>query len=282
MSGISTGFPILNNQIDGLVPGTLHVIAARLKEGKSTFLTNLSLNVAFKSEPTTVLYIDTEMSFFQWRNRAIAALSGVKERDVIHGGYSDEDYNKIMDKCVKIMDSKRLFHEYIPGYSVDKIIALYKKYSIKHNLGLIVFDYLKEPDASSLERQRKEYQVLGDVTTALKNLAGELNIPAITAVQLNRDMDIADSDRIARYGDIIMHWMGREKSEIEETGWEAGSHKLIIKDTRRGGKTNEAGIGYHFFKQTLHIKEVAINKQANPRFDNVINEGSAYYDDEEL
>jgi len=161
-------------------------------------------------------------------------------------------------------------------------LTLYKKYSIKHNLGLIVFDYLKEPDASSLERQRKEYQVLGDVTTALKNLAGELNIPAITAVQLNRDMDIADSDRIARYGDIIMHWMGREKSEIEETGWEAGSHKLIIKDTRRGGKTNEAGIGYHFFKQTLHIKEVAINKQANPRFDNVINEGSAYYDDEEL
>jgi replicative DNA helicase len=280
MSGISTGYAILNNQIDGLIPGTLHIVAARLKEGKSAFLTNISLYVSCMLG-LPVLYIDTEMSFGQWRNRAIAALADVKEREVIHGGYSKETYDQIIEKCVKIVDQGRLFHEYMPGYSVDKIVALYKKYKIKHNLGMIVFDYLKEPSSGSIDRNRKEYQVLGDVTTILKDLSGQLNVPALTAVQLGRSMDIADSDRIARYGDVIMHWKGKEASEIETDGWAAGSHKLIIKDTRRGGQTSEQGIGYQFIKDRLRIKEVDVKDQAFTRYDEVINEGSAHYDDDQ-
>lgn len=280
MSGLDTGYAILNNQIDGLIPGTLHIVAARLKEGKSAFLTNIALHVGCVLD-LPVLYIDTEMSFTQWRNRAIAALANVKEREIIHGGYSKEIYEQIVEKCVKIIDKGRLFHEYMPGYSVDKVVALYKKYKIKHNLGLIVFDYLKEPDSSSTDRNRKEYQILGDVTTVLKDLAGQLEIPALTAVQLNRNMDIADSDKIARYGDVIMHWMGKDKDEIEADGLQSGSHKLLIKDTRRGGSTPEQGIGFNFYKTKLRIREIDIKDQAFTRYDEIINEGSAYYDDDQ-
>ena len=280
MSGIDTGYAILNNQIDGMIPSTLHIVAARLKEGKSAFLTNIALHVAY-IVGLPVLYIDTEMSFNQWRSRAVAALANVREREIIHGGYSSETYEKIVSKCSEVVENGRLYHEYMPGYSVDKVIALYKKYKVKHNLGLIVFDYLKEPDVSSIDRERKEYQILGDVTTVLKDLAGTLEIPALTAVQLNRNMEIADSDKIARYGDVIMHWMGKKDDEIETDTRKAGSHKLIIRDSRRGGGTSEQGIGYHFFKDRLRIKEVDIKHQAFTRFDEVINEGSAYYDDDE-
>jgi len=280
MSGLDSGFAILNNQIDGLIPGTLHIVAARLKEGKSAFLTNIALHVACVLR-LPVLYVDTEMAFNQWRNRAIAALSNVKEREIIHGGFSNDVYKQIVEKCVKIVDQGRLFHEYMPGYSIDKVVALFKKYKIKHNLGLIVFDYLKEPDSSSVDRNRKEYQILGDVTTVLKDLAGQLEIPAITAVQLNRSMDIADSDKIARYGDVIMHWMGIKEEDREEYGELAGSHKLLIKDTRRGGSTPKEGIGFNFFKQKLLIEEVRLKDQAFTRYDEVINEGSAYHDDDD-
>ncbi len=278
--GLSTGFAVLNQQIDGLVDGTLFIVAARLKEGKSAFLTNMALHIAF-IENKTVLYIDTEMPYSQWRPRAIAAMSGIKEREIIHGGYSDETYARIVDRCIKRVEGGRLFHEYMPGYSVSKLVALYKKYSIKHNLGVIMFDYLKEPDSSSVDRQRKEYQLLGDVTTTIKDLAGELNIPAVTAVQLNRAKEIADSDRIARYADVIALWSTKDKKEIDEDGLESGSHKLVIQDTRRGGKTPEKGIGYNFFKKQLRIKEVDINKQAID-FSRVIDEGCAYYDEDPL
>jgi replicative DNA helicase len=201
LSGLSTGYPILDKQIDGMVPGTLLVIAARKKQGKSTFLSNIAVHVAYRLK-VPVLYVDTELSFPEWRSRAVATISGVKERDIKHGGYDDIQYNKLM-KAEALISKGKLFHEYMPGYSVDKLVALYKKYRHKEKIGLIIFDYLKEPDSSSVDKERKEYQLLGDVTTKLKDLAGRLNIPALTAVQLSRANDIADSDRIARYADVI-------------------------------------------------------------------------------
>lgn len=252
-SGIDTGFPILTRQIDGMVPGTLMIVAARKKMGKSSFLMNMAAHIAYIEKYPT-LYIDTEMTFNQFRDRLIASMTGVEERVIKHGGYTDEQYRVLVQKCLKYIKDGYLFHEYMPGYSVDKVVALYKKFKIKHNIGFGVFDYLKEPDSSSLDRQRKEYQILGDVTTKLKDLAGELEIPFLTAVQLNRQHDVADSDRIARYGDIVAFWQNRTEEE-KERGKQYGTHKLVIKDTRRGGSTSEAGIGYHFFKSRLKIKE---------------------------
>lgn len=281
LSGLSTGYPILDKQIDGMVPGTLLVIAARKKMGKSTFLSNVALHVAARLEKP-VLYVDTELSFPEWRTRALATISGLKERDIKHGGYDDITYGRL-NKAIRLLDGKKLFHEYMPGYSVDKLVALYKKYHYKENIGLIVFDYLKEPDSSSVDRQRKEYQILGDVTTKLKDLAGQLNIPALTAVQLNRSNDIADSDRIARYADVVCLWGTRDEKEMETGGTRCGSHKLVIKDTRRGGATSDEGIGYNFYKERLQINEIPADEQYFNKFDKVVNhDGAAYEDTDEV
>ena len=244
--GLSTGFPILDRQIDGLVPGTLNVVSARPKKGKSTFLSRIATHVAYMlGKP--VLYIDTEMSFDQWRDRIIAGMSNIKERKIKHGKYTDEEYRDIISKCVNIVENGKLFHEYMPGYTVEKIVALYKKYKLKHNIALMIFDYIKEPDSSSIERQRKEYQILGDVATKLKDLAGELQIPCLTAVQINREGSVADSDRIARYADIIMQWMNKTNEELEAGGEFGGQYKLVVRETRRGGMTPEEGISYYFY-----------------------------------
>jgi replicative DNA helicase len=273
LSGLRTGFPILDKQIDGMIPGTLLVIAARKKMGKSAFLTSIATHVAFK-ERKPVLYVDTELPFIQWRTRAIAHMSGVKERDIKYGGYSAEQLRKL-EQAQTLISKGKLFHEYMPGYSVDRLMALYRKYKHKEDIGLIVFDYLKEPESSSLDAQRKEYQILGDVTTKLKDIAGQLNIPALTAVQLNRTNDIADSDRIARYADVICYWSQRTDKDIETGGEASGTYKLEIKDTRRGGATNENGIGYYFYKEQLHILEVPIDKQYFNKFNEVVNDRSS-------
>jgi len=286
MSGIPSGYPVLDKQIDGMVPGTLLIVAARKKMGKSALLTNIACQVAYKSmRNLPVLYIDTEMTFNEWRDRAIALMSNVEERTVKHGGYNKEQYDKLM-LAERMIDKGKLFHEYMPGYSVDRLVALYKKYRIKENIGLIIFDYLKEPDSSSVDRQRKEYQILGDVTSKLKDLAGELNIPALTAVQLNRSGDVADSDRIARYGDIVAFWQTRTDQELDDGGnfQNVGTHKLVIKDTRRGGSTNEHGIGFNFWKKHIRISEVPVDKQFFNDFSgDVVNADSAEgYEDELL
>jgi len=271
--GVSTGYSILDNQIDGLVPGTLTIISARLKRGKSTFLSNIAAHVAYR-EAIPVLYVDTEMTFEQWRDRIVANLSGIKERTIKHGDYGDEDYERIM-KATEVIERGKLFHEFMPGYTTDKLVALYKKYKHKHNIGLIVFDYLKEPDLSSVDKNRKEHQLLGDVTTCLKDLAGTLGIPALTAVQINRSGDVADSDRIARYGDIVAQWMNKKEDEFEAKGAAGGTHKLVVRDTRRGGMTSEEGISYFFFKESLRIREVPGQDQISKYGDVVVNYGGS-------
>lgn len=279
MSGLSTGYPILDTQIDGLIPGTLFVVAARKKMGKSAFLTNMAGHIALTlGKP--VLYVDTEMTFPEWRNRLIACAAGVPERVVKRGGYDDETYSRIM-RALKHFEGKKFFHEYMPGYSIDKITALYKKYKIKENISAAFFDYIKEPESSSINAQRKEYQVLGDVATRLKDLAGDLNIPFITAIQLNRQGDIADSDRVARYGDVISFWMTQDKEKLESTQKRCGSYKLVIKDSRRGGGTNEDGIGFYFWKEMLRIREVPPDRQLfNFKEGEVHNEGTEEYNEE--
>jgi replicative DNA helicase len=271
--GISTGFPILDKQIDGLVPGTLNIISARPKMGKSTFLSNVATFVSYIADPRTpVLYVDTEMPFDQWRDRIIAALTDIAERSIKHGGYSQEDYQKILT-AIDVIEKGKLYHEFMPGYTVDKLTALYKKYKMKHDIGLMIFDYIKEPDSTSIERNRKEYQVLGDVTTALKDLAGTLNIPCLTAVQVNREGAVADSDRIIRYADTIMQWMYKTEDEQTSKGLAGGQYKLVVRETRRGGMTPDEGIGYIFKKSILSVKEAEAPDQLIDYGDKVVNYG---------
>jgi len=271
--GLPTGYPILDKQIDGLVPATLNIISARPKMGKSTFLSNIAAYVSYIADPIiSVLYVDTEMPFDQWRDRIVASLTDIPERAIKHGGYNQDDYQKIQT-AINIVEKGKLYHEFMPGYTVDKLTALYKKYKLKHDIGLMIFDYIKEPDSSSIERNRKEYQVLGDVTTKLKDLAGSLNIPCLTAVQINREGAVADSDRIIRYADTIMQWMYKTEEEQEAKGDAGGQYKLVVRETRRGGMTPNEGIGYLFKKTTLNVKEAEPPDQIVDYGDRVVNHG---------
>jgi replicative DNA helicase len=255
--GLSTGFPILDKRIDGLVPGTLAVICARPKNGKSTFLSNVSANVAFRlGKP--VLYVDTEMTFNEWRSRILSMMSGVPERKIKHGGYSDQEYHNIQ-QAIKLIKGGKLFHEYMPGYSIDKLAALYKTYKHIEGIELGIFDYIKAPPGADFSN-KKEHQLLGDVTTVLHDLAGELQIPFFCANQINRQDDIADSDRILRYADVLMFFKRKDLEEINNAGISSGTYRLVIKHSRRGGETPSEGIGYDFFKSTLQISEAPVQQ----------------------
>ena len=262
--GISTGFPIVDKLIDGLVPGTLTVICARPKQGKSTLLSCIGSYTAYDTRKP-VLYIDTEMPFDQWRTRILSMMSGVEERKIKHGGYSDMDYQRLQ-KAEKLVDSGKFFHEFLPGYDVDKVVSLYKKYKYKEDIGLAVFDYIKAPQGSDFQN-KKEYQIIGDVTTALKDLSGELDIPFLAANQINRQEDIADSDRVLRYADVIAFFKRMSDEEIEDIKQkyrpfenDYGTHKLVIRDSRRGGQTPEEGIGFSFKKRFLTIEEAKLQR----------------------
>jgi len=106
----------------------------------------------------------------------------------------------------------------------------------------------------SMNVMEKETQVLGQITTGLKDLAGSLDIPLLTAAQLNREGDVAASDRIAWFADVMMRWEAKSEKEIDDEGMPSGSHRLRITASRNGGVCPE-GINFLFHKPTLKITE---------------------------
>ena len=253
MIGLSTGFPILDDRIDGLVNKTLNVIAAFKKGGKSCCCMNIALHVAFKLG-IPILYIDTEMSTDQKYPRILSRLTKIPEKRIKRGQLSDKEKEVVILASKVLKDKGKYFHKYMPGFTLDAVIALIRKYHSKHNIGLVIFDYIKsgsQEDFSTI----KEYQLLGNVTIALKDISGILDIPILTAVQRGRNGDIADSDRIARYADVVVILEEKTKEEIQTLGFTGGLHKFVVKYSRRGGETPFEGIGLHFKKSIMNIQE---------------------------
>jgi replicative DNA helicase len=270
--GLPTGFEILDNAINGLEPGTLTVLGARPKAGKSATLMNIAKHLAYHiNEP--ILYLDTEMSTKEQQFRLISMLSGVPEKEIKNGTYAaNAEWNRAVDQALEIARSGKILHKYYPDFTAEGVSALTRKYKHQHNIGCVIFDYIKLPDADLQQIGKvKEYQALGYLCVALKNLAGQLEIPVMTAAQIGREgankgrvtaTDFADSDRILRYANTLLGLAPKTRDEFkkleEEYGRDAalgmGTHRLQILDTRAGG-TDFSGIDMYFRKQILTMEE---------------------------
>lgn len=273
--GLATGFSRLDEAVNGLEPGTLTVLGARPKIGKSTLLINWAKHIAYTLK-APVLIIDTEMSTREQQFRLLSTLSGVPERKIKNGTYiRDPQSADAVNGAVSILSSGCILHKYYPDFTPEGVAALARKYYHQFGLGCLVFDYIKLPDADlQLIGNVKEYQALGFLCVALKNLAGQLGIPVVTAAQIGRTgankdritaADFADSDRILRYANTLLGLGAKTRKELHEveeaygrdTMLKAGTHRLQILDTRAGG-TNFTGIDLYFRKETLTIHEAPI------------------------
>lgn len=273
--GLTTGFEILDNAINGLEAGTLTVLGARPKAGKSATLLNIAQHVAYYQQ-VPVLYIDTEMSTVEQQFRLLSILSAVPEKEIKNGTYtSNPEWDRAVDEAVQIANSGLILHKYYPDFTAEGISALARKYQHQFGIGCLIFDYIKLPDADlQLAGKVKEHQALGYLCVALKNLAGQLQIPVMTAAQIGRDgankghvnaNEFADSDRILRYANTILGLASKTRDEIkkleEEYGRDTaigmGTHRLQVLDTRAGG-TNFSGIDMYFRKSILTMSEARV------------------------
>jgi len=255
--GLQTGVEALDKRINGLIPGSLTILVARPKVGKSTMLMGWAKNICYAaSNPKPLLYIDTEMSTKEVRTRMLSNLSGVKERIISNGSYrTNTDYRERVRKAAEIMAHGEFYHKYVPGVTIDQVVSLGKKYYVNHGIAALFFDYVKVTDTSQLANV-KEHQLLGNIASGLKDLAGELSIPVVTAAQIGRagantgylraDM-IADSDRLLRYCNTLLGLCRKSTEELNKVrdtdGPESydryirmnGLHRLQVLDTRAGG-----------------------------------------------
>lgn len=249
--GLSSGYKMYDKAIGGgLRDGTINIIAARSKGGKSIIATNIGNHVA-ENEKVPVLYMDTEMTQEDHTNRLLAMLSEVPINTIESGSFGQD--RAIRDKVYsagKRASSLSYYHKSIAGMPFEDQLALMRRWihrEVGMNLDgtskkcLIVYDYLKLMDSDGISGALQEYQLLGFMMTTLHNFAVRYKIPILMTLQLNRDgitKETADaasgSDRIIWLCSNFTILKIKSDEEVAQDGPNAGNRKLVPVLARHG------------------------------------------------
>lgn len=254
MIGISTGFGGYDIAIGGgLQRGDANFIAARPKKGKSSIAAAVGLHVASELN-TSVLLIDTEMRKSRQQIRMVSNLSGVPMNDIKTGRfYGNHEARTAVEAAAKKLSAIPFQYKNVSGMDFDSVISYIRRWIVKHvgtdengktRDAVLIYDYFKLCDDSSLGKGMGEHQVLGFQLMKLVNLILKYDISNLNFVQQNRggiDEDtsdtIAGSDRILMFCGSMGLFQAKTAEEIAEDGPQNGNRKLKVIDSRDGEGT---------------------------------------------
>jgi hypothetical protein len=144
-------------------------------------------------------------------------------------------------------------HIYTPTTTDEEIYAIHKILKYKMGLEFSIFDYIKSNILSTSEN----YNALGAKCDFLKNnVAGDLNIAILAGAQLNRNNQVADSDKLERYVSASMLWRDKTAEEIQRDGLDCGNFALTVDLNRLGEQmSDEEFIDFKFDGNRMRIEE---------------------------
>ena len=250
--GISTGYPVYDNAIGGgLRSGTVNIIGARPKVGKTLLSDNIGTHIA-KNIDVPVLNLDTEMVLEDHRHRTLALMTEVPIDDIETGRFAQTPAMKDkVYKAAKDLDSVPYYHYSIGGKPFEEQLSIMRRWLAKE-VGLnpdgtakdcvIIYDYVKLMTSDSISSSLAEFQVLGFMMTGLHNFALRYKVPILAFIQLNRDGITRESTDAASGSDRII-WLcsnfsifkRKSDEEIAEDGTANGNRKLVPIVSRHGG-----------------------------------------------
>jgi replicative DNA helicase len=239
MVGVPTGFVDLDALTNGLHPGQLVIIAARPAIGKSTLGLDLARAASIKNNMSSVIF-SLEMARNEIVMRLISAEAQIPLAHMRSGTMSDADWQKIARKTGAIMEAP-LFIDDSPNMSMMEIRAKCRRLKQKHNLRLVVVDYLQL--MSSGKKVESRQQEVAEFSRALKLLAKELEVPVIAISQLNRGpeqrqdkkpmmSDLRESGSLEQDADVVI--LLHREDAYEKEAPRAGEADFIVAKHRNG------------------------------------------------
>ncbi|MDN4982689.1 replicative DNA helicase [Bradyrhizobium arachidis] len=221
LSGISTGMRDLDTKMGGLQHSDLIIVAGRPGMGKTSLATNIAYNVArayvpeLQADGTTkaanggvIGFFSCEMSADQLATRIVAERTGVPSSHIRRGGISEADFDKIREVSIELQ-SLPFYVDATGGLSIAQLMARARRLKRQKGLDLLVIDYIQLLSGSGKRASDSRVQEITEITTSLKALAKELNVPVIALSQLSRQVESRD-DKRPQLSDL------RESGSIEQ------------------------------------------------------------------
>ena len=210
ITGLSTGFSLLDEMTSGLHPAEMIVIAARPSMGKTAFAMNVAEHVAIEGRKPVAIF-SLEMSAQQLVQRLLCSRARVNSKKVRDGFLAERDFSTLTSAASKLADAQ-MFIDDTAGLNILELRAKARRLKSQHDIQLIVVDYLQLLRSTSRRGQDNRQIEISEISAGLKSLAKELSIPVIVLAQLNRNPEnrTGDSKGRPRLSDL------RESGSIEQ------------------------------------------------------------------
>lgn len=205
--GLQYGYYDLDKMTLGLHAGEMVGIGGRPSMGKTSLVMNIAENIVLDQRmPVGVL--TAEMTKAALVDRMICSRARVNGRDVQNGHFTERDFAKLSASSMKLANSLVEVRD-VRGFTILKVRAIARRLKQQHGIKLLVLDYLQLLKSTSKQAQGSREREVSEISTGLKEIAGELDIPLIVAIQIGRGQE-KEKNRQPRMSDF------RESGSIEQ------------------------------------------------------------------
>jgi replicative DNA helicase len=253
VTGLPTGYSLLDNQTSGLQPSEMIILAARPSMGKTALALNIAENVALHYKQPVAIF-SLEMSKESLLQRFIGSQSRVDSHRFRTGQLKFEDWQKIVGGLAVLGDAP-LWIDDSASSTVLEMSAKARRLKKDKGLSLVIVDYLQLITAHGRFGNRTEE--VSYISRALKGMAKELQVPVLVLSQLTRApareerdpqlADLRESGAIEQDADVVMFINRPHFYKADAPEEDRAKTELIIAKQRNGptGKLNFVFLSRH-------------------------------------
>lgn len=261
LTGLPTGFRVVDNLLGGLNRSDLLLLAGRPGMGKSSFLLSLIMNVqraaaALKQPPKRIALFTLEMGCEQIIQRAMSLEAGINLQALRHGNLPPGGWSQFVRTAGAIAPYP-IFVDDRADLTPTQMRAVIRKLTLGYGpLDLVIVDYLQLMSGGKSFKPSERVQEVSYISRALKNIAKEFDVPLLAASQLSRECekradkrpqlsDLRESGAQEQDADIVMFLY---RDEVYNEATEFPNQAEIIVAKHRNGPTGTVTL---YFEKTL-------------------------------
>ncbi|MBZ5503123.1 MAG: replicative DNA helicase [Acidobacteriia bacterium] len=242
ITGLGTGYAALDNEMAGLQPSELVILAARPSMGKTALALNIAENVALRHrEPVAIFSL--EMSKESLLLRLLASEARVDAHKFRTGHMNKDDWGKVTAALAHLGEAP-IWIDDSASSTVLEMGAKARRLKRDRGLSLMIVDYLQLVTPTGSRRSSNRQEEVSGISRALKGLAKELKIPVVVLSQLTRApereerkpqlADLRESGAIEQDADVVLFINRPNFYKTDVPDEERAKAELIIAKQRNG------------------------------------------------
>ncbi|MGA8014673.1 MAG: replicative DNA helicase [Candidatus Dormiibacterota bacterium] len=182
--GVPTNYSKLDSVTQGLQPGELIILAARPSVGKTSFALNITRNAAVLAKRSVAVF-SLEMSKQALVQRLICSEAKVDAYLISTGQADSHAFQRIADAMDRLSQAN-VWIDDTPALPINELRARARRMKAQQDVDLVVVDYLQLMRGG---RQESRVAEVSDISSGLKSIAKELQVPVLALSQLSRESE---------------------------------------------------------------------------------------------